>query len=227
MRYPKSYPSFFNFILNIFGYHAVKLLKSWIYLNKQLIKVIARNKYLNNCKRSKVYPKHLNNIWSFNITFFNNIIKQRQRTYTDRYLKNMLNLEISDNCKKRRFLISRIYSVTRTIEKNLPIPICYRFFNSQNRSLHRLFLLEKDRLHKKLTLLKSSTINNDKMFDNIHDIRCRGSVWHHKGKNDYTFTFNRQAPLSGDSIYDVELKPSDYKYDTQKDLLEPREKWVS
>jgi len=225
MRYTSMHPSFFNFIFYNFGCRAVRLLKSWIYYNKQLIIITARNKYLLKCKRSNVFPKHLKNICSFNITFYNNTIKQRQITYTERFMKNMLNLEICDNFKKRRLLISCIYSVMRDIEKNLPMRICHRFFSSQNRSLHKFFLNENDRLHKKLISLKTSIRNNDINLNTINDIGYRAWVQHHNGKNNYTFSFNRHEFPSNDSVYDVELRPSDYILNVNNNLLEPREKW--
>jgi len=100
--------------------------------------------------------------------------------------------------------------------------MCYNFFNSQNRGLHRLFLQEKDRLHKKFSYLKSFVRNND---GNIDNISYRSSVQRHNGKNTYTFSFNGHDFLPNDSLYDVELKPSDYILDVKNNLLEPREKW--
>jgi len=73
----------------------------------------------------------------------------------------MLNLEITDNFKKRRFLISSLYIVTHNIENNLPGYICHKFFKTQDRALFKLFMQERDRLYKKLKFMQSFKRNND------------------------------------------------------------------
>jgi len=65
----------------------------------------------------------------------------------------MINLEINDNFKQRRMLISSIYHVSRTIENRLPymLHICWhQFFQNSKIRLHRLFKHENNRLLKKL-----------------------------------------------------------------------------
>jgi len=104
MRYTLNQRSFFNYIHDIFGYNTVRLLKQWIYCNKEII-------------RTTFLPKHLNNYLTFNITFYNDNIKLQALSNTQRFIKNMLNLEITDNYKKRRTLISHLYNITRNIEK--------------------------------------------------------------------------------------------------------------
>jgi len=69
--------SFFKYIHDFFGYNAVRLLKQWIKDNKEIIKTTLRNKYLLDCKRSNIVPKHLNNYCLFNIKFYNDNIKQQ------------------------------------------------------------------------------------------------------------------------------------------------------
>jgi len=60
----------------------------------------------------------------------------------------MINLEINDNFKQRRRLISSIYHVSRNIENRLPGHICLKFFGTQNLRLHKLFKQENNRLSK-------------------------------------------------------------------------------
>jgi len=69
------------------------------------------------------------------MTFYNDNIKLQALLNTQRFIKNMLNLEITDNYKKRRTLISRLYNTTRNIEKNLPAYIYNKFYKTQDRSL--------------------------------------------------------------------------------------------
>jgi len=73
----------------------------------------------------------------------------------------MFNLEIIDNFKYCRSLITFIYWLTRIIENNLSRYICSKFFNTQQRSLKLLYLQEENRFAKKLAWLQkpSNTIS--------------------------------------------------------------------
>jgi len=128
----------------------VKLLKTWININKDLIRITTHNKYLLACKRSNVFPKHLNRYISLNLTFYNDTIKQRAETHTNRFMLKMINLEINDNFKQRRMLISSIYHISRNIENRLPTHICCKFFRTQNSSIN--FYTRKQQIIQKITL---------------------------------------------------------------------------
>jgi len=77
----------------------------------------------------------------------------------------MINLEISDNFKQRRMLISSIYRVSKNIENRLYVHICCKFFRTQNLRLHRLFKQENNRLSKKLHWILTSKKIIDKHID--------------------------------------------------------------
>jgi len=62
-------------------------------LQQKLIRITLRNKYLLNCKRLNIFPKHLNNYCPFNIIFYNDNIKQQALKNTKRFINNMLNLD--------------------------------------------------------------------------------------------------------------------------------------
>jgi len=76
--------------------------------------------------------------------------QHKEETFVNRFILNMLNLEITDNFKYRKSLITFIYWLTRTIENNLPRYICTKFFNTQQRLLQKLFIFEENRLLKRL-----------------------------------------------------------------------------
>jgi len=126
-----SHCSFFTFIYNTFGLHIVILLKKWIRHNKELIKITARNKYLLLCKRSNIFPKHLNYYHTSRFTFHNELSFRKADRFFNRFSSQILNLEIADNCKHRKKLLSSIYRLTRSIENNLPCYICKKFFYTQ------------------------------------------------------------------------------------------------
>jgi len=151
-----SHCSFFTFIYNTFGLHIVILLKKWIHHNKELIKIAARNKYLLLCKRSNIFPKHLNHYRTSRFTFHNELSFRKADRFFNRFSSQILNLEIADNCKHRKNLLSSIYRLTRSIENNLPCYICKKFFYTQHRSLQKLYLHEDYRFIKKLNWLQTT-----------------------------------------------------------------------
>jgi len=223
LRYTQHQFYFFNYIHCSFGYNTVRLLKQWIRYNKELIRTTLRNKYLLNCKRSNILPKHVNNYCPFNIKYFNDKIKQQSLKNTRHFINNILNLEITDNFKKRRYLISCLYKVTRNIEKNLPEYIFYKFYRTQESSLQKLFKHENDRLTKKLKTMTTSKRKLEKMIKNTNNIKYYGTIRHDNNSTDHKFTFNKHEFLLNDMVYYTEIKQSDYNFTTKK-LLEPREK---
>jgi len=133
----------------------------------------------------------------------------------------MLNLEITDNFKKRRHLISKVYFVTRTIENNLPTYLCQKFFSTQYIKLQKLSLQENKRFLRKLSSIQPY---NPTMDNNIKNIKYFYSTHVRNSHNNLKFSFNKYSLPSNDIVYDIELDPSDYNTPT-KSLLEPREKW--
>jgi len=160
MRFAFRNTSFFNFLYNMFGLNTVLLLKKWIHHNKELVKIRARSKYLLQCKRSNLVPKHLTKYGTYKLKFYNEPSTRRALFYSHRFISLMLNLEISNNFKQIKLITSSIHYLTRTIERNLPHYICIKFFNTQYRSLSNLFVKEKNRMMKKLiwNILKRSNI---------------------------------------------------------------------
>jgi len=224
MRYTSYQFSFFKSIHDTFGHNTVILLKQWINYNKELIRTTWRNKYLLNCKRSNIVPKHLNNYSRSNITFYNDNIKQKALNNSKRYIKNILNLEITDNFKKRRFLISFLYKVTRNIENNLPGCICQKFFKTQEYSLRKLFKHEKDRLLKKFKTMQTFKENIEHQKINSNNIKYYCSTYSPNNSIVHKFSFNKHEFSFNDMVYDIEIKQSEYNF-TTNNLLEPRDKW--
>jgi len=117
-----------------------------------------------------------------------------------------------------------MYTVTRNIEKNLPIHICNKFFNTQNHALYKLFLHEEHRLHNKLEFIQSFNNFSNYNMKNINNIKYYWSMPSHNQTTDYKLSFTKHDFHTDDSIYSVELNPNDYN-DNIKDVLEPRKKW--
>jgi len=224
MRYTPVYSSYFKFIRDTFGYHVVRLLKQWIIYNKEIIKTNLRNKYLIGCKRSHVLPKHLNNYHLHNIVFHNDTFKTQALIYTKLFTKNLLNLEIRDNFKKHICLISQLFSITRNIEKNLPLYICKKFFNTQNHALYKLYLHENHRLYNKLKAIQLFDNSNNYKMENIDNIKYYWSMPSQNKTTDYNLSFTKHDFHTDDSIHSVELNPTDHNEKT-KNVLEPRKKW--
>jgi len=225
MRYTYYYShcSFFAFIYNTFGTGIVILLKKWIHHNKELIRISARNKYLLHCKRSNIFPKHLNYYRSSRFTFYNDISSRKADKYFNKFTSKILKLEIADNFKHRKSLLSSIYFSTRAIENNLPSYICKKFFYTQQKSLHKLFIHEENRFSKKLNWLHTIIIKeNNKKSMNIKKIKYFCSKTSTNSINDVEITFNgfQQSP----NTHLVELDPSSYGLD-KKSITNPREKW--
>jgi len=136
----------------------------------------------------------------------------------------MLNLEITDNFKKRRFLISCIYKVTRDIENNVPGYICQKFYKTQEYSLQKLLKHEKHRLFKKLETMQTFKKNVDHKIKNTNNIKYFCAIHSHNNSTDHKFSFNKRDLPLNDMIYDIEIKQSDYNSITDN-ILDPREKW--
>jgi len=199
-----------------------KLLKTWININKDLIRITTHNKYLLACKRSNVFPKHLNR-YSLNLTFYNDTIKQRAKTYINRFMLKMINLEINDNFKQRRILISSIYNISRNIENCLPAHICCKFFKTQNKKLHKLFKQENNRLSKKLRWIWSRKETVDERMDNMN-LKYFYIVQTNNSHESIKFSLNKNNLHRSDRACAIELDSNNYNHLT-KNLLEPRVKW--
>jgi len=94
----------------------------------------------------------------------------------------MINLEINDNFKQRRMLISSIYHVSKNIENRLPAYICCKFFRTQNLRLYRLFKQENNRLSKKLHWIITSKKIIDKHID-IKNLKYFCTVQSHNSQH--------------------------------------------
>jgi len=184
---------------------------------------------LLHCKRSKLIPKHLNNYNALGFTFYCDSSTLRAVKHCNNFISKMLNLEISDNFKQCKSLITSIYWLSRIIENNLPIYLVQKFYNTQQRSLRSLYLNENNKFTEKLFWLQRNAefssfqrnlLTNNKvkklkyfcsnaMVNSINDIKLSLDNPHHT-PNAHTFT--------------IELDPVNYKFEP-KLLLEPREKW--
>jgi len=135
----------------------------------------------------------------------------------------MINLEINDNFKQRRMLISSIYHISRNIENRLPTHRCCKFFRTQNSRLHKLFILENNRLSKKLRWITSFKETFEKHIDS-NNLKYFCTVQSDNSQHFTKFSQNRYNLHSQDRTYEIELVSNSYNHHT-KNLLEPREKW--
>jgi len=132
----------------------------------------------------------------------------------------MLNLEITDNLKHRKWLITSIYWLSRTIENNLPRHICKKFFNTQQRSLNKLFIHEENRLLKKLNWLLTTKNTNNNKVNNIKKLKYFCSNEATNSTNDLKISFDGQHH-SSNATHTIELDSNNYNF-KEKSLLEPR-----
>jgi len=233
MRYSYFNYSFFYFIHYTFGMNSVFLLKKWIHNNKDLVKLKLRNKYLLECKRLNLTPKHLSKYETDKLKFYNEFSTRRAASQSHRFIRSVLNLEISDNYKHLKVLIVNIHRLTRAIERSLPSYICNQFFTTQQRSLLKFKEKEKCRLSNKLIWnhfnqplnklnTNTSNINNIK---NIKYVCCNVSS---ESQQKFTISLGSSVEstvdCSNNHSVTVVLDPSKYER-TARELLEPREQW--
>jgi len=225
MRYNYFYISFFSFIHYTFGLNSVLLLKKWTHYNKDLVKLKARYKYLLECKRSNLVPKHLSKYGTDKLQFYNDFLSRRTLSFSYRFVRSILNLEISDNYKQRKILVSNIFRLSRAIERNLRSYYCNQFFTTQQWSLSKLSVRETSRLNRKLLWNysnvqcyhhNSNTLNvmHSKNIKNIQYVCSNVTL---NSTNDFTISLVGADNPIGD-VYDndfsvsVNLDPSEYEY---------------
>jgi len=162
-----------------------------------------------------------------NLRFHNYYLTRRAIIYSLRFIRLILNTEISDNYKTIKKLTADTYRLSRAIENNLPLHFCNQFFHSQHMSLRKLVYKEKIRFNQKIIWC---SYNNSSINRNIYKTNKINytyiSEYSHSQK-DCKFVLHD----SNDSIIDqsnntflVQLDPVKYTNITKK-LLEPREKW--
>jgi len=193
--------SFFGYISNTYGKNTVNLLKKWIHHNKDLVKTKARNKYLLLCKRSNIVPKHLINYRSCKLKFHNDYLSSRADSHLRRLALQLLNLEISDNFKYLKVLITSLYRVTRAIERSLPVYICNEFFNTQTRSLSKLFMREKNRMRRKFSWNMDMNCVNDSYLkasrlNRIKNIKYSCSIAKTEDNNEFSIRLLGSGPTN-------------------------------
>jgi len=202
------------------------------------VKLKARYNYLLQCKRSNIVPKHLSKYGTDKLLFYNDYLSCRASFLSHRFARSILNLEISDNFKQRKNLVSNIYRLSRAIEKNLPIFYCNQFFATQHSSLSKLLARETSRLNNKLRWNRSkfhhvhnnTNTSNDTYLKNIKKIQYVCSNASPVSTNDYTISLvdsnhsNMDCHNNKFSV-SVTFDPAEYAGDSRKLLFEPRDKW--
>lgn len=163
MRPIHNYCSFFEFIRRTFGFHAFKLLKSWIFFRKAFIKSRLRSYFLRKCISLQLTPAHVKSISRFNVYLFSYKCRRTLLSYTRNFSSRLIKLELKDSYCYTRFVISKIYKLSRSIYKCIPEYICNGFFSRQDRSLHWFGLRERERLDNKLDWLVKKHLENTRV----------------------------------------------------------------
>jgi len=215
----RHYGSFYSYISEVYNRETSSILTKWVELNKELIKISLRIRFLSKCKRSNIVPKHFNINRLTDLTFYFDDTKRRWKKYTNMFTNRLFNLEISDYTRKRYHIISTIYRYTRKIEENLPYYICKKFFHTQELSLNKYYSRERNRLSKKFHwLVYKRNFYNLELNKNINKIRYFCS----EHNDSIRHTFNK--PLGINSYHLVELKPENFNH-KEVSLLEPKDNW--
>jgi len=186
-------------------------------LNKELIDLSLRIRFLVKCKRSNVAPKHFNINHLTNLTLYCDKSKRRWTKYIKLFTNRRLNIEISDNVKKRYYIIPTIYNCTKKIERTLWY-IHNKFFYTQSLSLDRYYIRERNGLSSKFSwLMKNRTQYEINLLTNINIIKYFCNTNNQK----ITYSFNKLLVIN--SFHTIELKSTNFNSNSAE-LLEPKNK---
>lgn len=135
MRSYHTYMSFLMFIERDFGTSIVYLLKQWMNLNRDLIKLENKLKFLTSCKKQNLLPQHLHYGCCFPQIIFHGY-KQRSVFDLKRTIlaRSILRLEIIDLHKHRNAILQNIFKVNKIITKTLP----FRVYNLLQYSINKV-----------------------------------------------------------------------------------------
>jgi len=189
------------------------LLKKWVKLNKELIDLLLRIRFLVKYETSNIISKHVNINHLTKLTLYCDKSKRHWTKYIKLFTNIRLNIE-SDNVKKRYYILPAIYNCTKKIERTLWY-IYNKFFCTQSFLLDRYYIRERNRLSSKFSWLTknrtqyianpSTNINIFKYFCNTHNQNVR-------------YSFNK--PSVTNLLHTIELKPNFNSNSVE--LLEPK-----
>lgn len=151
-----------------YGPNIIKLIKNFNVINKKIIMVSAKLKFLLTCKRNNILPNFLKKINFQHISFFNSHLSHKFNEINNNFLMNSLSLLIKDCFIQINHLKHKLNHLKNILETTLPNNIIIKLLSIKSTSNfklnQRILICHNNKLKK---LLKS---NDLKLNNNNHNI---------------------------------------------------------
>jgi len=224
MRYSHG---FFSYVNTLFGRYTTKLLKSWIKLRRDLIKIRIRIIFLKFCIDYNITPPHAYNISKAHVFLFDHRSKHRFNYVKRSFITKLIRIELKDAYRMFYAQKTESFRLMSNITKHLPFFVYHKFFQSQETSLFLLFQHEMDRLRDKMHwLLYKHNINKNKDIQNINYWASTVTSKNLKvPKNSPTFSFSKAKLPQNSQPLEIKISPEFLDHKHNSSLTTIRNKW--
>lgn len=129
---------FYQYIRAHHGEDTIQLLKQFSYFNETLARQKNRRIFLLRCKHMHLTPTFLN-FKTEHLTLECKYLNRELTKSLKKCQQHILNLTISDTCKKIRVLDKNLTQLKNNINRTIPQNLYLNFINSQNHRHQSLF----------------------------------------------------------------------------------------
>jgi len=215
---------FFSYINTVFGQYTTNLLKSWIKLRRDLIKIRIRTIFLKFCIQHNITPPHSYNISRTKFFLSDHRSKHKLNSLKRSFITKLIKIELNDAYRMFYSHKTESFHLVSRITKHLPFHTYKKFFRTQESSLFLLFQQEMDRLNNKMYwLLHKHKVNSNQDINAIN-------YWAHTGlksnssEQDGTlfssfFSFSKSKLPQDDSLIEIKITPSKFSCTNQDSSL--------
>jgi len=212
MRSERDKPSsFFNYIKKYGDRDVYISMKTWIILNRKIIRTLTKLHFLSSCKRFNIIPPHIYNACKLGNVRFSSPILTRKLSFSVRFFaQKIIKFEIRDAYYCLSSLRRELVKVTNYHSATLPTYCWNKFFNTQAFSLCKMKSREMEKIDKKLNwLLKKNSMNNHNSIPNISYFATSANDSDMTKISDFCFSF--KEPIFKTSAINVIIDSASVK----------------
>lgn len=223
--------SFYSFISTYFGLFLTKMLKTWSKKNCELIKVNLRIRFLQDCRKHRLLPKHLSNHrFISGTTFYDSKVRHKFINTTNLFFWKVFRFEIDDAYKQRSTLLRSLFNFERIIIRSIPSNLWNKYFYTQQRNFDKVFFRESSRLRNKfLWLVNNKSCESKERLSKLCEIKytCVEKINRandQRGSFEFTSGPSHSLQFSHNVVHSVDVSPLNFIH-KEHSLLTPRKKW--